>query len=153
MHLSKMRQTVLKPASQTRGALRMLQMLTLLAPAILATPVLSEENAASNAAPLATARAAVKGLGETLEEFVRKIDAGADPATLEHAETITQGDERAFRYMKAIPTAAEPCLTCHGSSLEPALKVEILRLYPDDQATGFKAGELRGAFTVTQKLK
>ena len=55
--------------------------------------------------------------------------------------------------MKAIPTAAEPCLTCHGSSLQPELKAEILRLYPNDQATGFKPGELRGAFTVTQKLK
>ena len=38
---------------------------------------------------------------------------------------------------------------CHGSGLDPALKAEIERLYPDDQATGFKAGELRGAFTVT----
>ena len=90
---------------------------------------------------------------QVLEEFVRKIDAGADPASLEHAETVAQGDERVFRYMKAIPTAAEPCLTCHGSSLRPELKAEILRLYPNDQATGFKPGELRGAFTVTQKLK
>lgn len=88
-----------------------------------------------------------------LEDFVRKINAGADPASLEHAETVTQNGESVFRYMKAIPTAAEPCLTCHGSNLEPALKAEIQRLYPDDQATGFDPGELRGAFTVTQKRK
>ncbi len=44
----------------------------------------------------------------------------------------------------------EPGLTCHGSSLQPELKAEILCLYPNDQATGFKPGELRGAFTVTE---
>jgi hypothetical protein len=32
------------------------------------------------------------------------------------------------------------------------LKTEIEKLYPQDQATGFKPGELRGAFTVTEKL-
>jgi hypothetical protein len=88
-----------------------------------------------------------------LEEFVRQIDSGADPAGLEHAETVTEGGETLFRYMKAIPTAAEPCLACHGSNLEPELRAEILRLYPEDQATGFRAGDLRGAFTVTQKVK
>ncbi len=62
---------------------------------------------------------------------------------------VVKGAAGAFRCTKAIPTAAEPCLMCHGSGLDPALKAEIERLYPDDQATGFKAGELRGAFTVT----
>lgn len=88
-----------------------------------------------------------------LEEFVRKIESGADPASLEHAEIVAEGGKSQFRYMKAIPTAAEPCLACHGSNLQPELKAEILRLYPDDEATGFKAGDLRGAFTVTQTLE
>lgn len=88
-----------------------------------------------------------------LEEFVRRINSGADPASLEHTETVTEGGQTLFRYMKAIPTAAEPCLACHGSNVEPEVKTEILRLYPDDKATGFKAGDLRGAFIVTQKLK
>jgi len=65
---------------------------------------------------------------------------------------VVKGEAGAFRCTKAIPTAAEPCLTCHGSGLDPALKAEIERLlYPDDQATSFKAGELRGAFTVTSR--
>jgi hypothetical protein len=84
-----------------------------------------------------------------LEDFAAKIEAGTDVAKLEHAETVIDAVGVAtFRYMKAIPMAAEPCLTCHGAP-EPALKAEILRLYPQDQATGFKPGELRGAFTVT----
>ncbi len=90
---------------------------------------------------------------QVLEDFVRKIDTGADPATLEHAEIRDEGGARVFRYMKAIPTAAEPCLTCHGSNIAPDLKAEIERIYPADQATGFKAGELRGAFTIRQKVQ
>jgi hypothetical protein len=84
-----------------------------------------------------------------LAEFAAQIKAGADPAKLERAETVTDAAGVAtFRYMKAIPMAAVPCLTCHGAP-EPSLKAEITRLYPQDEATGFRPGELRGAFTVT----
>lgn len=88
-----------------------------------------------------------------LDDFVRKIAAGADPATLEHAEITAEDGEKTFRYMRAIPTAAEPCLACHGKTIDPALKAEILRLYPGDQATGFAPGDLRGAFTVTRPIR
>jgi hypothetical protein len=84
-----------------------------------------------------------------LADFAAQIKAGADPAKLERAETVTDAAGVAtFRYMKAIPMAAVPCLTCHGAP-EPSLKAEITRLYPQDEATGFRPGELRGAFTVT----
>jgi hypothetical protein len=84
-----------------------------------------------------------------LEEFAAQIKAGADPSKLERAETVIEPTGAGtFRYMKAIPMTAEPCLTCHGAP-EPSLKAEIVRLYPQDQATGFKPGELRGAFTVS----
>jgi Protein of unknown function (DUF3365) len=84
-----------------------------------------------------------------LEEFAAKIKAGADPSRLERAETVATGNgATTFRYMKAIPMAAKPCLACHGVP-EPSLKAEIDRLYPRDQATGFKPGDLRGAFTVS----
>jgi hypothetical protein len=87
-----------------------------------------------------------------LEDFAAKIRAGTDPDKLEHAEVLTDATGAAtFRYMKAIPMRAEPCLVCHGAP-EPALKAEITRLYPQDEATGFKPGDLRGAFTVTAPL-
>lgn len=83
-----------------------------------------------------------------LADFARQIKAGADPAKLERAETVTDaGGVTEFRYMKAIPMTAQPCLTCHGNP-EPSLKAAILKLYPGDAATGFHPGELRGAFTV-----
>lgn len=84
-----------------------------------------------------------------LEDFLAKIKAGSDPGTLERAEVVTDASgAHTFRYMKAIPMGTKPCLTCHGAP-EPGLKAAIKRLYPDDQATGFKPGELRGAFTVS----
>jgi hypothetical protein len=89
-----------------------------------------------------------------LEDFVKKIEAGSDPAMLDYSETVTAADgSKEFRYMKAIPTAEKPCLACHGENIAPEVKAEIDRLYPEDEATGFKAGELRGAFTVTQKVE
>jgi hypothetical protein len=51
------------------------------------------------------------------------------------------------RYLRAIPTEAL-CLTCHGPSLAPELAAVIARDYPQDAATGFAQGELRGAFSV-----
>lgn len=83
-----------------------------------------------------------------LAEFAEKIAAGADLATLDHSETVSDNGKTAYRYMKAIPTAAEPCLACHGSDLKDDVKAELAKLYPADQATGFKAGDLRGAFSV-----
>ena len=88
-----------------------------------------------------------------LADFVKKIEAGADPAMLDYSETVSEGGARAFRYMKAIPTAAEPCLACHGADLKPEVKAEISKLYPADTATGFKAGDLRGAISVSQSVK
>ncbi len=39
------------------------------------------------------------------------------------------------------------CLTCHGdpASITPPVKVALNAAYPDDQATGYKVGDLRGA--------
>jgi hypothetical protein len=47
------------------------------------------------------------------------------------------------------PIVTQPlCLACHGETLAPDVASAIQRLYPTDQATGFKAGELRGVFWV-----
>ena len=47
------------------------------------------------------------------------------------------------------PIIAKPlCLTCHGETLAPAISERLEALYPDDQATGFSAGDLRGVFWV-----
>ena len=53
------------------------------------------------------------------------------------------------RYGYAEPIFVQPlCLTCHGETLAPEVAAKIADLYPDDQATGFKAGDFRGVFWV-----
>ena len=88
---------------------------------------------------------------EILLRFQDQAAQGADMASLEHYETATKDGKPVFRYMKAIPTQA-PCLTCHGSNLSPSVTAKIAELYPEDQATGFAMGDLRGAFTIVQPL-
>jgi len=53
----------------------------------------------------------------------------------------------ALRMMRGIIT--EPgCLACHGSELSPDVQDAIAQHYPDDGATGFSVGDLRGALWV-----
>jgi len=82
-----------------------------------------------------------------LKDFEAQKAAGTDPATLVHAEVV--GNE--FRFMKAIPTSAL-CLNCHGTELSPAVTAKLNELYPKDMATGYKEGDLRGAFVVVKNL-
>ncbi len=89
---------------------------------------------------------------KVLERFESRKSAGENPRRMEHAEIIEQNGKRVFRYMKAIPTAEKPCLLCHGSHIEPDIAAALDKLYPKDQARGFKAGDIRGAFTITRPL-
>lgn len=87
-----------------------------------------------------------------LEEFERRAAAGEDPATLEKGAEVSAGETREYRYMKALPTQ-QLCLACHGSAehISPAVKARIEELYPDDRATGYTVGEIRGAITLRKK--
>jgi hypothetical protein len=40
------------------------------------------------------------------------------------------------------------CMQCHGDRIKPGVKARLQALYPEDEATGFKKGELRGVFWV-----
>lgn len=88
---------------------------------------------------------------KVLEQFEARKAAGEDPKAIDYAEIVEVKGRREFRYMKAIPTQ-EICLTCHGVQIAPPIAEQIDALYPQDQARGFKAGDLRGAFTVAQPM-
>ena len=79
-----------------------------------------------------------------LQRFAARRAAGEDPATIETSAQTATG----FRYMKAIPMA-EPCAQCHGTNVAPEVAAKIAVLYPQDKATGFVPGELRGAVSIT----
>ncbi|QTH24832.1 DUF3365 domain-containing protein (plasmid) [Rhizorhabdus wittichii] len=59
--------------------------------------------------------------------------------------TAREGGE--YRYMRAIPTMPM-CLACHGENIAPEVTAAIRAHYPEDQATGFAPGQLRGAFSI-----
>ena len=47
------------------------------------------------------------------------------------------------------PIMTQPmCLTCHGPELQPEVAQKLAELYPEDEATGFAAGDFRGVFWV-----
>lgn len=101
---------------------------------------LRQRNAA--AAPDAWERAA-------LEDFDRRAAAGESPSTLEKAETLTLGERKEWRYLKALPTGPL-CLQCHGpgDALSAPVRARLHERYPADQATGYAAGQLRGAISL-----
>lgn len=80
--------------------------------------------------------------------FEDEHDAGADPANLEHYAQFIGEQGTVFRYARAILTGPE-CLMCHGDKLAPEIAAELARLYPDDKATGFKAGDIRGMISIS----
>jgi hypothetical protein len=86
-----------------------------------------------------------------LLDFERQHEAGASPADLEWHKVVETDGGKELRYMKAIGTEGI-CLTCHGSNVDPALLAKIEKLYPEDRATGFEKGDIRGAFSVTGPL-
>jgi len=86
-----------------------------------------------------------------LMRFSQRAAAGEELAAMEYASVGGEGEGRYLHYMKAIPMG-EVCATCHGSNVDPALLQTIRATYPQDAATGFAPGELRGAFTFVKPL-
>jgi hypothetical protein len=95
---------------------------------------LKVRNAAN--APDPTARA-------VLERFEQDwaADRSAPP------ESYIVSADGSARYMGGIVTQGL-CVTCHGATLTPELALAIAARYPDDAATGFAVGDLRGAFLI-----
>jgi hypothetical protein len=87
-----------------------------------------------------------------LESFEQRKQAGEDPAKMEHHEVIERDGIRQLRYMKAIPTA-RLCLACHGEQVDSTVRERLEKLYPADQALGYRVGDIRGAFTISQPLE
>jgi hypothetical protein len=85
-----------------------------------------------------------------LSAIERRLSQGEKPETIEWHST----ENGTLRYMRPIMTGAV-CLTCHGQkdALPADVKALLEKLYPEDTATGFSAGDLRGAFVVTGEVQ
>lgn len=90
---------------------------------------------------------------QVLEGFDKAQLAGKSADNMEASTVSKDADGRWFRYMKAIPTQAQ-CLQCHGkpADISPRMKALLEKEYPEDKATGYSVGEIRGAISIKRKL-
>ncbi len=82
-----------------------------------------------------------------LLSFNQRQAAGDAPAQLHFGEVVNGQ----YRYMQA--QVVEPlCLVCHGEALAGDVQETLQEYYPDDWATGYSLGEVRGAISVSGNL-
>jgi len=88
---------------------------------------------------------------EVLEELERLKREGQ--ATGERHAVLEEAGRPVLRYMKPL-VAAPVCLNCHGAAedLAPQIRELLAKRYPDDRATGYKKGDIRGAISVKVRL-
>lgn len=90
---------------------------------------------------------------QVLRDFDEAAAAARNTTRLEHTGIVTEPDGRYFRYMKALPVKPL-CLTCHGSDklIPDSVRARLQKEYPNDRATGYYAGQIRGAVTIKRRL-
>ncbi len=90
---------------------------------------------------------------QVLAQFQARLERGEALQSMSFAEVVTEPDGRYFRFAKAIGVKPK-CLVCHGGEGDiPAAVQQLLdEHYPFDRATGYRAGELRGAVSIKQPL-
>jgi len=86
---------------------------------------------------------------DRLHQFEARKAQGENIKTLFVSEQLSHTGNNEMRLMKAIPTE-KACLSCHGTNIKPDIQQRLTKLYPNDAATGFTLGDIRGAFTIRQ---
>lgn len=83
-----------------------------------------------------------------LDQLATGLEQGSMPQEI---VTVIPGPDGSFQlhYIRPI-VVAEPCLACHGepSSFDLAVRRVLATRYPQDAATGYRVGDLRGAISV-----
>lgn len=82
-----------------------------------------------------------------LEDFDARAANGEDIVKMGSAMVVDNNGKKQLRFMKALPTGAV-CLSCHGEKLSDPVQAKLDALYPDDKATGYNLGQVRGAIVV-----
>ena len=79
-----------------------------------------------------------------LADFRAAVAAGGAPEA--QVQAVREGLPADVELRIARGIRVEPaCLLCHGTVVAPELSARIRQRYPDDRATGFSEGDLRGA--------
>lgn len=84
---------------------------------------------------------------QKLEQFDRQNRERALPE--ESAEIVREGDREYLRYMRPI-LVGPMCITCHGptEAIPSAVRAVLAEKYPEDRATGYRSGDVRGAVSI-----
>lgn len=71
----------------------------------------------------------------------------------EYFETVGEDSARVLRYMRPL-LADGLCLNCHGPKEEipDEVRAALVQTYPEDRATGYQLGDVRGAVSVKIRL-
>jgi len=84
-----------------------------------------------------------------LEDFDARAADGEDVAPMASVSVVDVDGKKQMRFMKAIPTEGA-CLACHGQQLSAEVQSRLDSLYPEDKATGYSLGQVRGAIVVVK---
>ncbi len=87
----------------------------------------------------------------TLLEFEQQLASGTPAANLHTSAVEADEGVTRYRFMKAIPVGGV-CMACHGEAISEDVQSALAEKYPQDAATDYKPGDLRGAFTITKIL-
>ncbi len=82
-----------------------------------------------------------------LEDFNARAAKGESIKKMGFAEVVEHDGKKQLRFMKALPTGGL-CLGCHGANIDANVQAKITELYPDDKATGYEKGQVRGAVVI-----
>jgi len=91
---------------------------------------------------------------KVLAEFEGRAAKGEAFPSMTRSEVVMEPDGQYYRFMK--PIALQPqCVLCHGPSeqIPEEIRTVLKKQYPFDAATGYKAGELRGAVSIKQPME
>lgn len=83
----------------------------------------------------------------------KRLAAGEDPKTLDTWQIVETPAGKMFRFAKALPVQPV-CLTCHGdpATMPEPVKARLATEYPQDKATGYGPGMVRGIITIKRAL-
>ncbi len=84
---------------------------------------------------------------KVLEQFQKEID----NKTFVKKPTVVDVNGTKRVYVPILVSKA--CIKCHGKNIDPKIATVIKKYYPNDKATGFKVGDLRGAMVAEIKDK
>ncbi len=84
---------------------------------------------------------------KVLKMFDKRQSNGESAKKMAYSEMVN-GE---FRFMKAQGVQGV-CLSCHSKNIAKNIKSAIDKHYPNDKATGYSLGQIRGAFSLSKKL-